>query len=98
MGVKGLLPLVEDCPEACRFVSIEKMANDHQRVLRYSPVLAVDGSNDIPWLYTNQRHSLESLYGGQWIQFREVSKNFVLKFQNKGIKLVFIFDKNHLQK
>ncbi|CAL1292482.1 unnamed protein product [Larinioides sclopetarius] len=92
MGVEGLLPLVEDCPEACRFVSIEKMANDHQRVLRYSPVLAVDGSNVIPWLYTNRRDFLESIYGGQWIQFREVLKNFVLKFQNKGIELVFIFD------
>ncbi|GBM00798.1 Constitutive coactivator of peroxisome proliferator-activated receptor gamma [Araneus ventricosus] len=97
MGVKGLSSFVQDCPEACRFVSIEKMANDHQRAFGCCPVLIVDGSNIIPWLYTYRKYSLESIYGGQWIQFREALKEFVLKFRSKGIKLVFIFDGNNCE-
>ncbi|CAL1292478.1 unnamed protein product [Larinioides sclopetarius] len=97
MGVKGLLSLVQSCSEACRFVSIEKMAKDHQCAFHCSPVLVVDGSNIIPWLYSYRKYSLESIYGGQWIQFREVLKEFVLKFQSKGIKLVFIFDGNNCE-
>ncbi|GBM00794.1 Constitutive coactivator of peroxisome proliferator-activated receptor gamma [Araneus ventricosus] len=92
MGVKGLSSLIQECSEACKFVSIQKMANDHQQFFGCCPVLAVDGSNFIPWFYAYRKEYFECIYGGQWIQFKEVLEEFVFKFQSKGIKLVFIFD------
>lgn len=92
MGVKGLLSFVQKCPDACKYVSIEKMANGHRLSFDCVPILVVDGSNFIPSLYANRNNSLERIYGGQWIQFKEILEKFVLKCKNIGIKLVFIFD------
>lgn len=92
MGVRGLLSLFQDCPEAYKNVLIEEIAADHQRSVGCTPVLVVDGSNFIPWLYAHRKDSLECIYGEQWIQFKEVLEGFVSKFESKGIKLVFMFD------
>ncbi|CAL1292477.1 unnamed protein product [Larinioides sclopetarius] len=92
MGVKGLLSLIQKCPGACELVSIEEIANDHKQRSGCHPVLAVDGSNFIPWFYAYRKDCLECIYGGQWIQFKEALESFVLTFKNKGIRLVFIFD------
>ncbi|CAL1292475.1 unnamed protein product [Larinioides sclopetarius] len=63
MGVKSLLSLLQDSSEACSYVSIEKLANDHRRSFGCSPVLVVDGSNFIPSLYTSGKYTLECIYG-----------------------------------
>ncbi|XP_055949258.1 constitutive coactivator of peroxisome proliferator-activated receptor gamma-like isoform X1 [Argiope bruennichi] len=92
MVVKGLFSLIQDCPEACRIISIEKMSNEHRRSSGCSPVLVVDGSHFLPFFCAYRKGSPKSIYGGQWIELKEALKEFVLKFASKGIKLVFIFD------
>ncbi|GFR22965.1 constitutive coactivator of peroxisome proliferator-activated receptor gamma [Trichonephila clavata] len=92
MGVKYLASYFENCYDAFKNVSIREMADRHRRIHDSQPVIIVDGSNVVSWLYAKKQFSQESIYGGQWLQFVTVLKNFQREFEEIGVKLVFIFD------
>ncbi|XP_055951289.1 constitutive coactivator of PPAR-gamma-like protein 2 [Argiope bruennichi] len=91
MGVKGLQSFIEnECPEACKFVSIKELAEKHKKVFNVEPVLVVDGLNWLVELCVELR--LEWMYGGQWLQIQRAMAVFIAKFKSIGVKLVFFFD------
>ncbi|GFS56078.1 constitutive coactivator of peroxisome proliferator-activated receptor gamma [Trichonephila inaurata madagascariensis] len=90
MGVNYLTSYLEGCYEAFKKVSIREMADRHRKIHDRQPVL-IDGSSVVPWLYTKKQFSLESIYGGQWLQFVTILKDFLREFEEIGVKLVFIF-------
>lgn len=90
MGVKGLQYYIEQhCPDVCKYVSIERLAQQHRMQYNSQPVIAVDGMALIYPLYSN---SLEWVYGGQWLQFVHKLEAFIKRFSDVGIRLVFFFD------
>ncbi|GFS28342.1 constitutive coactivator of peroxisome proliferator-activated receptor gamma [Nephila pilipes] len=92
MGVKYLASHIGGCYAARRMVSLKTMADDHRRTYGCQPVIVVDGSNVVSWIYLAKENSLECIYGGQWLQFVNILKKFKMRFENIGVKLVFIFD------
>ncbi|KFM63826.1 Constitutive coactivator of peroxisome proliferator-activated receptor gamma, partial [Stegodyphus mimosarum] len=90
MGVKGLQYYIEQqCPDACRYVSIAELAEEHKNRYNCQPVLVVDGMALIYPLYST---TLEWVFGGQWVQFVRKLENFMKRFSEIGVKLVFFFD------
>lgn len=90
MGVKGLQYYIEQhCPDVCKYVSIERLAQQHRMQYNSQPVIAIDGMSLIYPLYSN---SLEWVYGGQWLQFVHKLETFIKRFSDVGIRLVFFFD------
>ncbi|KAG8172310.1 hypothetical protein JTE90_007023, partial [Oedothorax gibbosus] len=91
MGVRGLQTYIErDCPDACKSVSVKEIADKHRHFYNCDPVLVVDGMSMINRLYQNA--NLEWIYGGQWLQFVKVLEEFISRFKNIGVSLVFFFD------
>ncbi|GBM32630.1 Constitutive coactivator of peroxisome proliferator-activated receptor gamma [Araneus ventricosus] len=91
MGVRGLQTFIEnDCPEACKYVSIQQLADEHRSRFNCQPVIVVDGMSLLNRLYTNT--SLEWIYGGQWLQFFNELERFISRFKSIGVKLIFFFD------
>lgn len=91
MGVRGLQTFIEnDCSEACKYVSIKQLADEHRIRFNCHPVIVVDGMSLLNRLYTNT--SLEWIYGGQWLQFFNELENFISRFKSIGVKLIFFFD------
>ncbi|GBM00786.1 Constitutive coactivator of peroxisome proliferator-activated receptor gamma [Araneus ventricosus] len=91
MGVRGLQSFIEnECPEACKRVSIKELAEKHREIFNVEPVLVVDGLNWLVELCVSLR--LEWMYGGQWLQIQRAMAIFIAAFKSIGVKLVFIFD------
>ncbi|GFU08453.1 constitutive coactivator of peroxisome proliferator-activated receptor gamma [Nephila pilipes] len=91
MGIRGLQTYIENnCPEACKFVSIKKLAEKHKAKFHVQPVLIIDGLN---WLcHMCGEAELEWMFGGQWLQFAKAIEICIAKFKRIGVKLLFIFD------
>ncbi|XP_015905652.1 constitutive coactivator of peroxisome proliferator-activated receptor gamma [Parasteatoda tepidariorum] len=90
MGVIGLQYYIENkCPDACKSVSIQRMADEHRRRFNCEPVIVVDGMALINRLYAK---NLEWIYGGQWLQFIKKLEEFISLFRSIGVRLVFFFD------
>lgn len=91
MGVRGLQTFIEkECPDACKYVSVKEIADNHRISYNCQPVLVVDGMSMLNRLY--QSTSLEWIYGGQWLQFLKILEDFISRFNSIGVKLVFFFD------
>ncbi|GFS56084.1 constitutive coactivator of peroxisome proliferator-activated receptor gamma [Trichonephila inaurata madagascariensis] len=91
MGVRGLQTFIEEnCPDACKEVSIEELAKNHKARFNVQPVLVIDGLN---WLVSMYRlGDSVSVFGGEWLQFARTLQFFIAKFKNIGVKPIFIFD------
>ncbi|GFR22962.1 constitutive coactivator of peroxisome proliferator-activated receptor gamma [Trichonephila clavata] len=92
MGVKFLATHFESCHDACKKVSIQELADQHRRIYKSQPVIVADGTHIVSWLYYKKEFSLERIYGGQWLQFVTILKNFQRELEEIGVKLVIIFD------
>ncbi|GFY67143.1 constitutive coactivator of peroxisome proliferator-activated receptor gamma [Trichonephila inaurata madagascariensis] len=91
MGVRGLQTFIENaCPEACKYVSIKQLADDHRSHINCNPVIVVDGMSLLNRLYNNT--SLEWIYGGQWLQFFNELEKFIERFKNINVELIFFFE------
>ncbi|XP_069680027.1 constitutive coactivator of peroxisome proliferator-activated receptor gamma-like [Periplaneta americana] len=89
MGVKGLQTYIENyCPDACYEVSIRDLIETYRRETGRVPVIVVDGSSCLRYLYG----SLDWVLGGQFKEYTEKLLKFVTAFESLGAKLVFYFD------
>ncbi|KAJ9580161.1 hypothetical protein L9F63_004178, partial [Diploptera punctata] len=90
MGVKGLQTYIENfCPDACYQVSIRDLIYTYRRETEREPVIVVDGSSCLRYLYQGVS---DWVLGGQLKEYIEMLKKFVNAFQSAGARLVIYFD------
>ncbi|XP_047001573.1 uncharacterized protein LOC124619310 [Schistocerca americana] len=86
MGISGLFGFVVK-GKFYKVVDLQKIAEEFKKKSGEDPVIAVDGSACMWHIY----EPLDFLRGGQYKKFRDYCANFVQRFRDNGIRLVFFF-------
>lgn len=86
MGINRLFSFIKE-NQLYEVVDLEEVAREFKRENGEEPVIAVDGSACMWYIYDK----IDFLRGGQYKKFREKCTEFVQQFRDMGFRLVFFF-------